>query len=127
MQFNLADLWERVADTVPDNEALVHGRRRFTFQQTDERATRLAHVLAARGIGAGDHVALYLFNGVEYLEGMLGAFKARCVPFNVNYRYVEAELEYLFDNADARAVIYHASFAPTLARVPRQCISTSLA
>ena len=49
------------------------------------------------------HVALYLYNGNEYLEGMLGAFKARCVPFNVNYRYVEEELEYLFDNADARA------------------------
>jgi fatty-acyl-CoA synthase len=64
-----------------------------------------------------DHVALYLYNGNEYLEGMLGAFKARAVPFNVNYRYVDEELVYLFNNADARAVIFHACFAPTLARI----------
>ena len=67
-----------------------------------------------------DHVALYLYNGNEYLEGMLGAFKARCAPFNVNYRYVEEELLYLFDNADARAVIYHAAFAPTLEKIRHQ-------
>ena len=63
------------------------------------------------------HVALYLYNGNEYLEGMVGAFKARCVPLNVNYRYVDEELEYLFDNSDARAIVFHASFAPILARV----------
>ncbi len=63
------------------------------------------------------HVALYLYNGNEYLEGMLGAFKARCAPFNVNYRYVEEELLYLFDNADAEAVIYHDRFAPVLASI----------
>ena len=64
-----------------------------------------------------DHVGLYLYNGNEYLEGMLGAYKARAVPFNVNYRYVDEELEYLFDNADAKAIIYHACFAPALSRV----------
>ena len=61
-------------------------------------------MLASRGIGAGDHVALYLYNGVEYLEGMLAAFKLGAVPINVNYRYVEEELRYLLDDADARAV-----------------------
>jgi 3-oxocholest-4-en-26-oate---CoA ligase len=115
MHFNLADLWERVADTVPDHTALVCGPRRFTFAQTDERATQLANVLASRGIGAGDHVALYLYNGVEYLEGMLAAFKLGAVPINVNYRYVEEELRYLLDDADARAVIFHREFAPKLA------------
>jgi fatty-acyl-CoA synthase len=64
-----------------------------------------------------DHVALYLYNGNEYLEGMLGAYKARAVPFNVNYRYVDEELVYLLKDANARAVVYHASFAPTLARI----------
>jgi acyl-CoA synthetase (AMP-forming)/AMP-acid ligase II len=64
-----------------------------------------------------DHVALYLYNGNEYLEGMLGSYKARCAPFNVNYRYVERELAYLLDNAKARAVIYAASFAPLLAKI----------
>ena len=84
-------------------------------RETDERATQLANVLASRGIGAGDHVALYLYNGVEYLEGMLAAFKLGAVPINVNYRYVEEELRYLLDDADARAVIFHREFTPKLA------------
>src|SRR5690606_12020441 len=64
-----------------------------------------------------DHVALYLYNGNEYLEGVLGCAKARAVSFNVNYRYVAEELRYLFDNASARGVIYHASFAPVIAEL----------
>ncbi len=117
MDYNLADLWEAVVDAVPDNEALVCGDRRLTFAQADERANRLAHVLAGRGIGAGDHVALYLYNGTEYLEGMLAAFKIRAVPINVNYRYVEDELSYLLDNCDAKAIVFHREFAPKLASV----------
>ena len=87
MEFNLADLWERIADAIPEHEAMVCGERRLTYAEVDERATRLAHHLAALGIGVGDHVALYLHNGTEYLEGMLAAFKLRAVPINVNYRY----------------------------------------
>lgn len=117
MDYNLADLWEKVVDTVPDREALVCGDRRLTYAATDERANRLAHFLAAQGVGPGDHVALYLTNGNEYLEGMLAAFKLRAVPINVNYRYVEEELRYLFDDADVKAVIYHRVYAPTLAAV----------
>jgi acyl-CoA synthetase (AMP-forming)/AMP-acid ligase II len=123
LQFNLADLLERVADTVPDHLALVCAQRRLTFAELDARANRLAHVLAARGVGAGDHVALYLYNSTEYLEGMLAAFKLRAVPINVNYRYVEDELAYLLDDADAVAVIFHCEFAPKLgairARLPK--------
>src|SRR5262245_7211668 len=117
MDFNLADLWERVADTVPDREALVCGDRRLTFAAVDDRATRLAHALATRGIGDGDHVALYLYNGVEYLEGMLAAFKLGAVPINVNYRYVEDELRHLLDDARARAVVFHQEFASKLAAI----------
>ena len=95
MQFNLADLLERVADTVPDHLALVCAERRLTYAELDARANRLAHALAARGVRVGDHVALYLYNSTEYLEGMLAAFKLRAVPINVNYRYVEDELRYL--------------------------------
>ena len=115
--YNLADLWERVVDTVPEREALICGDRRLTFLEADERANRLAHALAAGGVGAGDHVALYLYNGTEYIEGMLAAFKLRAVPVNVNYRYVEDELRYLLDNADAKAVIFHREFAPKLAAI----------
>ncbi|HWS47926.1 MAG TPA: acyl-CoA synthetase, partial [Acidimicrobiia bacterium] len=117
MDFNLADLFERVADTVPDHLALVQGDRRLTFAQVDERATRLAHALADRGVGPGDHVALYLYNSIEYLEGMLAAFKLRAVPINVNYRYVEDELHYLLTDADAVAVIFDDEFAPKLAAI----------
>jgi acyl-CoA synthetase (AMP-forming)/AMP-acid ligase II len=120
MEFNLADLWEAVVDAVPDREALVCGPRRLSFAGLDERANRLAHVLAGRGIGAGDHVALYLYNGTEYLEGMLAAFKLRAVPVNVNYRYVEEELRYLLDDSDARAVIFDRTFAPKLLAVQDQ-------
>ncbi len=114
MEYNLADLWERVADTVPDHEAIVFADRHLTFAEADARATRLAHALSARGVGPGDHVACYLYNSVEYLEVMIAAFKLRAVPINVNYRYVEDELRYLFDDADVRAVVFHREFTPKL-------------
>jgi acyl-CoA synthetase (AMP-forming)/AMP-acid ligase II len=117
MHYNLADLWEKVVDTVPEHEALVCGDLRFSYAEADRRANRLAHHLAARGIGAGDHVALYLYNGVEYVEGMLAAFKLRAVPINVNYRYVEEELRYLLDDSDAKAAVFHREFAPKLEAV----------
>src|SRR2546421_8650411 len=114
MHYNLGDLWEKVVDTVPDHECLVCGEWRFSYAEVDERANRLAHHLAAHGVGAGDHVALYLYNGVEYIEGMLAAFKLRAVPINVNYRYVEEELRYLLDDSDAKAVVFHREFGPKL-------------
>jgi len=117
MAFNVADLLERVADTVPDHLALVCAQRRLSYADLEARANRLAHVLSAHGVGAGDHVALYLYNSTEYLEGMLAAFKIRAVPINVNYRYVEDELRYLLDDADAVAVIFHREFAPKLAAI----------
>jgi len=114
MQFNLADLWERVVDEIPDHEAMVCGNRRLTYAQADARANRLAHHLADLGVGVGDHVALYLANGTEYLEGMLAAFKLRAVPINVNYRYGTDELRYLLSDADAKAIVFHREFAATL-------------
>jgi acyl-CoA synthetase (AMP-forming)/AMP-acid ligase II len=117
MEFNLADLWEKIVDAVPEREAFVTVDRRITYAEADERATRLAHALAERGVGPGDHVALYLYNGVEYLEAMFAAYKIRAVPVNVNYRYVEEELRYLLDDSDAKAVIFHREFAPKLAAI----------
>jgi fatty-acyl-CoA synthase len=130
---NLASVHEAIAAAIPERECLVFRDRRLSWARVTERTRRLADVLRRAGLGcrreraglAGhesgqDHVALYLYNGNEYLEGMLGAMKARAAPFNVNYRYVDEELVYLFDNADARAVVYHASFAPTLARIRSQ-------
>jgi len=117
MEFNLADLWEAVADRIPTREALVHGERRLTYADTEARANRLAHHLASRGIGAGDHVALLLYNSTEYIEAMLAAFKLRAVPINVNYRYVEDELRYLLHDSDAKAIVFHREFSPKLAAI----------
>ena len=131
--YNLAAIHEAVAASVPDRDCLLFRDRRLSWSQITDRTRRLAAVLRAHELGCHrerdalapwesgqDHIALYLYNGNEYLEGMLGAFKARCAPINVNYRYVEQELSYLFDNADVRAVLYHARFAPMLERIRDQ-------
>jgi 3-oxocholest-4-en-26-oate---CoA ligase len=113
--FNLADLFELVVDAAPEREVIVSPKRRLTYQQLDERANALAHVLTDLGIAPGDHVGLQLLNGSEYLEGMLAAFKISAVPVNINFRYVEAELRHLYDDADLVAVIYHRQFGSRVA------------
>jgi acyl-CoA synthetase (AMP-forming)/AMP-acid ligase II len=115
--FNLADLFERIADAVPDREVIVSPARRLTFAQLDERANRLANVLTGLGIKAGDHIGLQLLNGSEYIEGMLAAFKLSAVPININFRYVEGELRHLYDDADLVAVIHHQQFSPRVGAV----------
>jgi 3-oxocholest-4-en-26-oate---CoA ligase len=117
MEFNLADLFEAVADAVPEREALVCANRRLTYSQLDERSNRLAHYLEGEGIGPGEHVGLYLHNCTEYIEASLAAYKLRAVPININYRYVEAELAYLFDNADLVGLVHHREFAPRIAAI----------
>jgi acyl-CoA synthetase (AMP-forming)/AMP-acid ligase II len=112
VSYNLSELFEHVADAAADREAVVTPSRRLTFAELDERATRAAHLLADLGIGRGDHVGLQLMNGTEYLELMLGAYKLRAVPVNVNYRYVERELAHLYTDADLRALAYHRQFGP---------------
>ncbi|MBX7159930.1 MAG: acyl-CoA synthetase [Acidimicrobiia bacterium] len=108
--FSWADLFEIVADAVGEREALVVGDRHLSYAELDARANRLAHHLASLGVGAGDQLGLYLQNGVEYVESMLAAFKLRAVPVNVNYRYVEDELRYLFDDADLVGVVCEAQY-----------------
>jgi acyl-CoA synthetase (AMP-forming)/AMP-acid ligase II len=117
MEFNLADLFEAVADAVPDRTAVIAGDRRLTYRELDERANRVAHYLRDVGVLPGQHVGIYSFNRVEWAESMLGCFKARAVPINVNYRYVIEELRYLFDNADLVALIFEAEFGPHVAAV----------
>src|SRR5262245_23868348 len=101
---NLADVWEAIADRVPDALALAHGDLTRSWAEFDDRAARFATVLADAGIGADAKVAFFLYNGPEYVEATFGSFKVRAVPVNVNYRYTEHELAYLLENADAAAV-----------------------
>ena len=112
MAFNLADFIEHTVDVVPDRTALICGDQRRTFRELEERANRLAHHLAEQGIGRNDHVAVYSYNSLEYVETMLAAFKLRAVPINVNFRYVEDELVYLLENSDSVAVVHQAQFSP---------------
>ncbi len=99
MQHNLADLYESLADAFPDRLALVCGDTRLTFGELDVRANRLANHWRAHGLGEGSHIGLYLYNGPEYVEAMLAAWKIRARTINVNYRYVAKELAYIIDNA----------------------------
>lgn len=115
-----ATAWETVADVVPDAVALIHGDLERTYSEFDDRAARLAAVFSDAGVGFDDKVACYLHNGPEYLETTFAAFKVRAVPFNVNYRYLEAELEYLLDNADASVVVFDAVYAERLGAVREQ-------
>jgi len=115
--WNLADVWETIADRLPDATAQVQGPRRFTWAELDRRADGIAAALLAAGAQHQDKVAQYLYNGPEYIESMFGCFKAGLVPVNTNYRYMDDELVYLWDNADTVAVVFHGAFAGTIERV----------
>ena len=117
LTFNIADLFEKVADTVGDREAIICGDSRATYSDLEKGANQMAHYLASQGVGAGDHIGLYMHNCAEYLEAMLACFKIRAVPINVNYRYVNEELLYIFKNADMVACIHHREFIPHIAAV----------
>ncbi|MFD9094431.1 acyl-CoA synthetase [Streptomyces collinus] len=130
MEYNLADLFESVVDVVPDREALVYldhpgtgAERRLTYAELDAAANRVAHHLIDSGIRPGEHLGLHLYNGVEYLQTVLGCLKARVVPVNVNYRYVEEELVYLYRDADLVALVFDGEFgdrvAAALPRAPK--------
>jgi 3-oxocholest-4-en-26-oate---CoA ligase len=129
-QFTVPTVADAVAAAIGERELIIQGERRYTYAETIERSNRLAAYLHSRGLGchtersalAGhevgqDLVGLYAYNGNEFVEALLGAFAARVAPFNVNFRYVKAELQYLLADSGATALIYHAAFAPRVAEV----------
>ncbi|MBK5994229.1 acyl-CoA synthetase [Streptomyces microflavus] len=127
MEYNLADLFESVVDVVPDREALLYvdhpgtgAERRLTYAQLDAAANRIAHHFADAGLCPGEHLGLHLYNGIEYLQTVLGALKARLVPVNVNYRYVEEELVYLYRDADLAALVFDGEFDERVAAASAQ-------
>ncbi|WP_405400438.1 acyl-CoA synthetase [Streptomyces microflavus] len=127
MEYNLADLFESVVDVVPDREALLYvdhpgtgAERRLTYAQLDAAANRIAHHLVDAGLRPGEHLGLHLYNGIEYLQTVLGALKARLVPVNVNYRYVEEELVYLYRDADLVALVFDGEFDERVAAASAQ-------
>ncbi|MFM1751680.1 MAG: hypothetical protein RL119_642 [Actinomycetota bacterium] len=129
-QYTVGEIHEALALTRPDQECLVFRDRRLTWTDVTNRTRQLANYLRSQNLGCHtersslppsvsgqDHLAIYLHNGNEYLEAMLGAFKGRVAPFNVNYRYVTEELTYLLNDSQASAIIFHSCFAPTLRQV----------
>ena len=112
VDYNLADIFESLVDVIGDREALVCGDRRLTYAELEARANRLAHYLLSIGIAPGDHVGVQLYNCTEYVETMIACFKVRAVPVNVNYRYVEDELLYLYNDADLVALVHDTEFTP---------------
>ena len=119
MEFNLADLFDSVVDTVPDREALVCGDRRLTYRELDESVNRVAHGLGSLGIGVGDHVGCYLHNSIEHILVMFACYKLRAVPVNVNYRYVADELGLILQDADLVALCFDRSLGAEVAASAR--------
>ena len=126
LEWNFADVWETVAETVPDSTAQVHGERRYDWRSFDRRADGVAAILLAAGLARHDKVALYLYNTPEYLEAAFAAMKAGLVPVNTNYRYKQDELHYLWDNADAAAVVFDGAFTETVGDLRARCTKVKL-
>lgn len=129
-EFTVPGVVAAVAAAIPDRDLIIQGDRRFSYAQILDRSYRLANYLHSRGLGchterselsgheAGqDLLGIYAYNGNEFVESLLGSFAARVAPFNVNFRYVKQELQYLLADAGASALIYHAEFAPRVAEI----------
>ncbi len=117
MALNIADLFEHAADAFGDRMAVACGDRHVTYRELDERTSRLAHHLAAVGVGRDDHVGLYARNSIEAIETLIASYKLRARAVNINYRYVESELRYMATDADLVALVYDSQFAPMVAAV----------
>ena len=115
--WNFANIFSAVAARVPDRPCQIQGERVITWREFDQRTTSLAADFLARGVGHQSKLACYLYNSPEYMEAMTAAFKAGMAPVNTNYRYGADEILYLFDNADAEAVVFHAAFAELLDQI----------
>ena len=117
MEANYATLWEALADTLGDREALVSGRTRRSWTEYESRSAHLAAALADAGLGRDSKLGLFLYNGPEYLEAQFASMKSRGIPVNINYRYLDEELLYLLENSDAEAIVFHQSLGDRVERV----------
>jgi 3-oxocholest-4-en-26-oate---CoA ligase len=115
--WNYADVWETVADIRPDNIAVTQGDRHVSWGEFDRGADGVAQFLLDQGVGQQDKIAIYLYNCPEYLQASFGAIKIGLVPVNTNYRYGDDELSYLWNNADAVAVVFHGTFVERIERI----------
>ncbi len=117
MELHAASVWESITDVVGDAPAVTFGNTQRTWSLYDDRAARLASAFVEAGLKPDSKIAIFLYNSNEYLETQYAAFKMRGVPINVNYRYLDEELFYLLENADAEALVFHSSLAGRVSRV----------
>ncbi|MGH3955010.1 MAG: acyl-CoA synthetase [Mycobacterium sp.] len=117
MALNIADLTEHAIDTMPDRVAIISGDRKLTYAELEEQANRLGHFLQSQGVGPGDKVGLYCRNGIEIVVALVAIVKIRAISVNVNYRYVESELHYLFENSDMVALVHERRYSDKVANV----------
>jgi 3-oxocholest-4-en-26-oate---CoA ligase len=115
MALNIADLFEHAADAVPDRLAITCGDREISYRELEALSNKLAHRLAASGVGPGDHVGAYGRNSIELVAAFLACYKLRAIAVNVNYRYVEAELRYLFTEAELKGLVYDRQYGSRVA------------
>jgi acyl-CoA synthetase (AMP-forming)/AMP-acid ligase II len=120
MEFNVADLLERVAANIPECEAVICGKQRATYQHFDQQSRQFGRYLLSVGLTKGGHVAIYAYNSIEWIVAMLGCYKIGAVPININYRYVEDELLYIFKDADIKAVVYDTELSDKINAVSSQ-------
>jgi 3-oxocholest-4-en-26-oate---CoA ligase len=119
-------IWEAIARDQPDSVAISEPGRDYTFAEFDDRSARLAAALSAAGVGPGDKVACYLYNGAAYLETVFAAFKLGAVPVNANYRYTQHELTALLADADAAALVFSGDLAANVTHAARTLPSLRL-
>ncbi|MEZ5216707.1 MAG: AMP-binding protein [Ilumatobacteraceae bacterium] len=137
--FTVAEVHELLAATRPDSPCVVVGDTVVTWAEMTERSRRFATALRAAGLGnhrdraelqnwesGQDHLALFLHSSSEYLEAMLGCFKARVAPCNVNSRYVADELVGLLEDSEATGLVFHSSVASVVAEALRERTTTPM-
>jgi len=112
-------VWEAIAASIPDAVAISEPGRDYTYGEFEDRSARLAAALADAGVGPGDKVGCYLYNGAAYLEAVFAAFKIGAVPVNANYRYTQGELSALLADADATALIFSGELSANVTHAAR--------
>jgi 3-oxocholest-4-en-26-oate---CoA ligase len=120
VEWNFASCWEAIADAQPDRLALVQGERTRTWAEWEDRSARLAAAFKDLGLTADGKVASYLYNSIEYMEGVFATWKCGGAPVNVNYRYLEDELEYLLANSDTEILIFHGALGDRVAAIAQK-------
>lgn len=120
MEHHHATVFESIADAIPDAPALICGDQTLTYREVDDRSAALAAAFHDAGLDVQARVAIDLYNCNQWLESLLGTVKGRYVPVSINYRYLDEELEYLLENSDSEALVYHASLGERVSRVARR-------